>query len=396
MSKKNNNKIICVQSDEIIKYDNDLNILDLSKLTSLEINLFFSLIGRLQNKQNEKLTFNSAEIKEFLGAEYRGNERMFDILIKFKENIFKLDFTKVKKVQGKRYIGMYNLFEQLEAIIDEESNSLDYFQVKVSPIFGYLINNIEGNYTQFELSILRALRSTFSKHLFRLLKQFQHTGVFYNKIDNLIAHLGLSSYTTKDAIKIIKTSICELKQIQAKTNDNTNLLFKFIDCEFIKDKKDKRKYSHVRINFNIANVSINNNKTILSLEDKDTSYNTILNHFFNSNNVFFKHQSKEDYYYKFREYDKSNNIYTFDIFINTELFGLHKPDKNNEIHIKVGIGKDFQSHKSLCDFLIKSAYVFETINPNNAIKTKKIFKFRKEQLRAFIDYVEKLDMKGII
>lgn len=389
-----NNIINLDDKIDYVAYDNDLYMLNLSGLSSLELNLFFSLICKMKDKGNSLLVFDSAEVKNFFGSSNRGNVRILDILTRFRENIFKLDFTQVKKLpNNKKYIGIYNIFEVLEIIFDEKTNSLETLKIKSSEIFTYLVNNLESEYTTFELDIFKKFQKTYSKHLFRLLKRFQDTGFFVSDIDKLKSYLGLENTNTRDFNKILKQSIDELKEIEIIYNNKTEKLFSYLDIVFIKNKKDRRKYSHIKCIFNIMNCykkSITNKK-VSSIDASVTNYNDLLLNFFKKNRIFIRHPSKQNIFYEFLDYNKNLKIYNFEEYLFSDLFGLTKTDK--QISFAIGNSKDFESHKDLYSFLIKNAYTLtqvEQLNDSLSIPSK----LKKEKIRlitSFFAGIENID-----
>lgn len=389
-----NNIINLDDKVDYVAYDNDLYMLNLSGLSSLELNLFFSLIYKMKDKGNSLLVFDSAEVKSFFGSSNRGNDRIFDILTRFRENIFKLDFTQVKKLpNNKKYIGIYNIFEVLEIIFDEKTNSLETLKIKSSEIFTYLVNNLESEYTTFELDIFKKFQKTYSKHLFRLLKRFQDTGFFVSDIDKLKSYLGLENTNTRDFNKILKQSIDELRETEIIYNNKTEKLFSYLEVTFIKDKKDRRKYSHIKCIFNIMSCYKKPiaTKKVSSINANITNYNDLLLNFFKKNRIFIRHTSKKNIFYEFSDYNKDLKIYNFEEYLFSDLFGLTKTDK--QISFTIGNLKDFKSHKDLYSFLIKNAYTLtqvEQLNDFLIIPSK----LKKEKARLITDFfagIENID-----
>ncbi|WP_256090072.1 RepB family plasmid replication initiator protein, partial [Staphylococcus aureus] len=51
-----------------------------------------------------------------------------------------------------------------------------YLEISTSSNLKHILNSITNNFTKFELKEMTRLNSTYSKNMFRLLKQYQHTG----------------------------------------------------------------------------------------------------------------------------------------------------------------------------------------------------------------------------
>ncbi|WP_144487898.1 replication initiation protein, partial [Bacillus subtilis] len=66
----------------------------------------------------------------------------------------------------------------------------------------YILNSITNNFTKFELKEMTNLKSTYSKNMFRILKQYKHTGYMKIKIDDFRERLDVpKSYRMTDINK---------------------------------------------------------------------------------------------------------------------------------------------------------------------------------------------------
>ena len=87
------------------------------------------------------------------------------------EEIFQLGYDGYFRYEDEKRIVNFVLFTRTEILKDER-----YVSIRVNEEFKYILNELTGNFTKFELSQFVKLNSHYSKNLFRLLKQFSSTG----------------------------------------------------------------------------------------------------------------------------------------------------------------------------------------------------------------------------
>ncbi|MEJ7147107.1 replication initiation protein, partial [Staphylococcus capitis] len=71
-----------------------------------------------------------------------------------------------------------------------------------NPDLKFVLNDITRNFTKFELKELTNLKSSYSKTMFRLLKQYKHTGYLKLSMEDFRTRLDVSkSYQMCDITK---------------------------------------------------------------------------------------------------------------------------------------------------------------------------------------------------
>lgn len=87
-----------------------------------------------------------------------------------------------------------------------------YLEISTSPRLIHILNSITADFTKFELEEIVSLKSSYSKNMFRLLKQYKHTGFLKFKIEDFRARLDIpQSYQMNDINKrVLKPIINEL------------------------------------------------------------------------------------------------------------------------------------------------------------------------------------------
>jgi plasmid replication initiation protein len=91
---------------------------------------------------------------------------------------------------------IFNLFEKL--VFSPKKRTLT---VKITETFSYMLNDLIGNYTRFDLKTLVNLKSGYSKQLFKLLKQYEGKGPcswYWVELEELKELLGVpEGYKTR-------------------------------------------------------------------------------------------------------------------------------------------------------------------------------------------------------
>jgi len=152
----------------LVKYHSDINKIPLRNFNEKEINLFFSLLFKAKEKGTSKIKINFTELRKLSNGDI--NSPRF---IKSLENLnYKLLSLNLKQVFPNGDIAMFNLFSDFFISLERKT-----LEIQVHDRFYYMLNDFL-TYTQFELEQLVRLRSSYSKNIYRLLKQFQSTKFF--------------------------------------------------------------------------------------------------------------------------------------------------------------------------------------------------------------------------
>jgi plasmid replication initiation protein len=154
---------------ELIKYHNDINTLKLGSFGEKELDVFFSIIFKMRDKGTEEITLYYKELHK-LAATSRHNPRMYKYIIGLDGKLLGLNQKMILPDGATRN---FNLFEYIDTKED-----WDFIRVKVTETFSYMLNDLIGNYTKFDLKALVGLKSGYSKQLFKLLKQYEGKGPY--------------------------------------------------------------------------------------------------------------------------------------------------------------------------------------------------------------------------
>ena len=139
-----------------------------------------------------------------------------------------------------------NLFSSFEAKWTEDLTELE-LTVRVSDEFDYVVNRLDSEFTSYELAEFTQINSSYSKTVYRLLKQWRTIGRKEYSIDELKRLLDTPNYYTPSHIdkNILKPVLRELppffkglkvKKIKSNKRGTPVIAYEF---SFQKEKSDK-------------------------------------------------------------------------------------------------------------------------------------------------------------
>lgn len=187
---------------EIVKYDNKLNNFNYGRFSAVEADIFFSLVARIRNSDG-LLIMSFDELKKLSNYYSRDEKRFVHDL----EGTFTKYLNLKYRDDDGETIKITNVFQQL--LISREKKLVT---VQVTPGMEDAILSISENFTRFELQEFTNLKSSYSKTLYRLLKQWRTVGKLYISIDEFRFKLDIpKSYRmTHIDERVISPAINEL------------------------------------------------------------------------------------------------------------------------------------------------------------------------------------------
>jgi len=160
-------------ANELVKYHHELNTIPLRKFSSVEMNLFFSIISRMREKGDKTARFSFNQLKELSNYKATANARFIDDLKETYEKILSLRFG--RKSQSGLNFSMFVMFTEFEIIGDSDE---PYVDIRIHDKAIPLLNDLD-EWVRYSLKQFTDLQSSYSKTMFRLLKQFRTTGYAY-------------------------------------------------------------------------------------------------------------------------------------------------------------------------------------------------------------------------
>lgn len=196
-----------MEKNDIVKYNNVLNKLNMGKLEEKELELFFALCLELKNKETDEVFINITDFKNKYNMG-RSNQRfekyMAIVLEKFLE-------TKMV-IKTAKTLELGNFFRKFK--LEFETNTL---YVQLDNDYKFILNNLVEMYTQFSFKQYQELKSKYAKRLMPKLCQWQGTKKIEYKKDDLFEILGVTENYKKDLgnfrKRILKPATDELKKV---------------------------------------------------------------------------------------------------------------------------------------------------------------------------------------
>ena len=227
--------------NKIVKFHNDLNNIKFSSFRAVEYDLFFAILYKLKDKQEEEIILTFEELKKLSEYKKTQNKYFIDSLIEINQNLLSIKLNFKNYTEG-LYIGA-TFFTYYE--INEQEKTLS---ISVNRKLTYLINDLTKNFTQLELKKMSQMSSKYSKIIFRFLKQYDNTKNNTNfweiEINEFKELLNIpSSYLMANIdTRILKPALSELSPL-------------FYNLKLIK-KKRGRKIDRLRFEWNTETVEM--------------------------------------------------------------------------------------------------------------------------------------------
>ena len=215
-------------SNEIVKHHNDLNTVIMRKWTAEEMNFFFAIITKVRDEGTRLMKFDTDELR-FLASKDFHLDRWSQTMKSVADKVVDLKYYE----RTEHSYAVMNLFSYFR--VDEKECIVE---VEVSSKFEYVINKLEAQFTQYELQEFTAIRSTYAKTAYRLLKQWRTVGRKEFKIDEFKLLLDMpASYKSSEIDRAVITPILKqlspyfedlkVKKIKSKKRGNPVLAYEF-------------------------------------------------------------------------------------------------------------------------------------------------------------------------
>lgn len=244
----------------LVVYKDELNTIPLRSFNSKQMDLFFSICSKMRNEELNTVTFNFEDLKELSNYKITATDHFIADLESLYSKLIQLDF----RIETEDTIVKFVLFTQYK--IDKRNENIS---IKVNEEFKYILNNIFGGFTKFELEEFTMLNSSYSKTAYRLLKQFRQTGYYIVKIDEFRRLFDIpDSYRMSDIDRQI------LNQIKKELSQSFNNL---IIAKLKGRGKRKRFIDYIEFKFDPEIDTVKGNKTFRNKETGEYYEKNIMN-----------------------------------------------------------------------------------------------------------------------
>lgn len=164
MTEKNKNKIT--------QYKNEVNGIPMRNWTAEEMNIFFAILTQIRDKGTRKLEFDKYQLQELIDYTGKYDKRFSETMQALGKKIQSLTYYESTS-NSFLMMPLFTLFKS------EWTDDLSVVKliVAVNPDFEYILNGWkENHWTKFIYDEFLKIESTYSKTLFRLLKQWRTKG----------------------------------------------------------------------------------------------------------------------------------------------------------------------------------------------------------------------------
>ncbi|MCJ0597502.1 replication initiation protein [Enterococcus cecorum] len=234
----------------IIKHDPELNTIPLKDFTAVEMDLFFSIVAKVQEKGDSLIRLYFSDLKELSDYKATANKRFVDDIYNTYKKLSTITFGTNSKSGLRRQL--FVMFTKFDINGDAEK---PYVDIKVNEMAIPLINNLD-RWVRYTLQEFGSLESRYSKTMYRLLKQYRTTGKAYYTKETLFELLDVpASYAKKMTNfdkKVLEPIIKELKpifmrlrvkKIHADKRGRPVIAYEF---SFTPEPKDKPEYAPIK------------------------------------------------------------------------------------------------------------------------------------------------------
>ncbi|MBT9373455.1 replication initiation protein [Staphylococcus epidermidis] len=253
-------------SGETVVYRNEMNLVPLRRFTSTEVDLFFTLCNKLKEQDTRKVTIPFEELKYLSNYYTRSQERFINDLEHVYDKMLNLTYIE----RNGRSFEKFVLFTSYKIDLDEECLS-----ISINSDLKHILNSITADFTKFELREMTHLKSTYAKNMFRLLKQYKHTGYVKMNLDDFKNRLDVpKTYQMNDITKrVLKPIVNELSAIFNNLSINKIKAKKGRKIEWLEFTFEAEKRIHNKRQPQMANIGksrqyISREKTPKWLEER--------------------------------------------------------------------------------------------------------------------------------
>jgi plasmid replication initiation protein len=191
---------------EIAKYHNDINTLKFGNFNEKELDIFFSILVRVRDKEESKIILDFYDLRDLSESDPKSPQRLINNIVNLSKKLAAISQT-LTLPDGR--IVVFSLFPNI-AIDPNKKNVV----VSINQDFGYLIRDLIGNFTIFDLKEMLSLSGSYAKTLFRLLKQWESTQKYEVEFATFKELLGIPSVYKMGNIdqKILNPALEELQK----------------------------------------------------------------------------------------------------------------------------------------------------------------------------------------
>ena len=153
-------------ANEVVKYHNNLNTINMRGWTKEEMNFMFAVLSIAKEKGTDLIELDKTQLTDLARYSERHNMRLHDVLKNLVDHV-----TDMKYIEETTHsYEVMNLFQRFKVQWNKDFFRKCNATIRVSSEFEYILNKLNANFTKFELQEFIGLRSTYAKQMYRLFK----------------------------------------------------------------------------------------------------------------------------------------------------------------------------------------------------------------------------------
>lgn len=273
-------------SKDIVKYNNDLNKLNMASLKEKELELFYAICLELKEKGTNTVVVDITEFRKAFNIPAVNKKRFSEYLENTQDKFLSLKYALRTEKRLKKGVFFYDFDADLEE---------NKMTIKINPEYAYILNGIVDYYTQFSFKEFQSLKCKYSKLLLPKLCQWQGTKKLEIEKEEMFEILGVPESYKKDisnfnkkVIKPIKEELpkifnnLKIKTIKKSTRNTKNEIksYLFTWTEKTKEIKDAEEVKSIEISKTLKTLldtAIKNPK--LEILEKPSVIEYLLKHY---------------------------------------------------------------------------------------------------------------------
>lgn len=235
-----------MKKNDIVKYNNDLNKLNMSNLKDKELELFYAICLELKEKGTDIITIDISDFRKQFNIVRVNNTRFNEYLDNVQDKFLSLKHTLKTDKRVKKGIFFYDFDADL---------TTNKMIIRINPEYSYILNGIVEYYTQFSFTEFQSLKSKYSRILMPKLAQWNSVKKLEIQKEELFSLLGVPQSYLKDisnfnkkVLKVLKEDLpnvfnnLKIKAIKNKIGNSKNqissYLFTWTDKTEIKEAEE--------------------------------------------------------------------------------------------------------------------------------------------------------------
>lgn len=271
---------------DIVKYNNDLNKLNMASLKEKELELFYAICLELKEKGTNTVVVDITEFRKAFNIPAVNKKRFSEYLENTQDKFLSLKYALRTEKRLKKGVFFYDFDADLEE---------NKMTIKINPEYAYILNGIVDYYTQFSFKEFQSLKCKYSKLLLPKLCQWNGTKKLEIEKEEMFEILGVPESYKKDisnfnkkVIKPIKEELpkifnnLKIKTIKKSTRNTKNEIksYLFTWTEKTKEIKDAEEVKSIEISKTLKTLldtAIKNPK--LEILEKPSVIEYLLKHY---------------------------------------------------------------------------------------------------------------------